>query len=146
MKASDLRIFNWVNDSNEGISQIGFLDIRSQNVGLINPLGGSHDGTCLEFIKPIPLTEDWLYKFDFYNKGYERVNTYEVNTSVMCFGEDDKIKIKFVKEWYDSTEDKPNYYIQLYKDYDSIRTIKYVHELQNLYFALTGEELIYEES
>ena len=64
--------------------------------------------------KPIPLTEEWLLKFGF---------------------------DKAVNGWWSSDE------IFSYRDgyfgfgVDRHTKIQYVHELQNLYFALTGEEL-----
>ena len=88
-------------------------------------------------IKPIPLTEEWLLKFGFENidKGGNDFITY--------------------------TDSEHNYYLQidvrrkdgkyliLDNSFDDLRAfsmvdIEYVHQLQNLYFALTGNELKYE--
>ena len=65
----------------------------------------------LEDLKPIPLTEEWLLKF-----GFRESNKYLF-----------KYKLGLKKRG-------DNYF------YDNI-SIKHVHQLQNLYFALTGEEL-----
>ena len=74
--------------------------------------------------QPIPLTEEWLLKFGFVDKNY----TLEL-----------KAKRKtIVFNWFSkvvSTGKRSGYYSRKY------RHIKYVHQLQNLYFALTGEEL-----
>ena len=69
--------------------------------------------------RPIPLTEEWLLKFGFEFlkgvKGSEFLDCYDYNRF--------QVKNNFgVFFWY---------HVQ----------IKYVHQLQNLYFALTGEEL-----
>lgn len=73
-----------------------------------------------EAIKPIPLTEEWLLKFGF--------RTEESN----CF-ELDNIHINTRRElmWV-FTKCKNNIEIEI---------PEYVHQLQNLYFALTNEEL-----
>jgi hypothetical protein len=69
----------------------------------------------LDAFEPIPLTEEWLLKF-----GFEKV------------AENDFILGKYSL-----------YYLLYYDGYRvSEITPKYVHQLQNLYFALTGEELI----
>jgi len=68
--------------------------------------------------QPIPLTEEWLLKFK------DKVD-YEISDS----GDSVFIRING-------------------PDINEIDTerVKYVHSLQNLYFALTGEELIIKES
>jgi hypothetical protein len=66
---------------------------------------------------PIPLTEEWLLKFGFISKGrYEKGSIH-----IGC--------VKTKEETYLWIENMPH--------------IKYVHQLQNLYFVLTGEELTY---
>lgn len=76
-------------------------------------------GECTLFLKdiePIPLTEELLLKFDLSLKG--------TDLSVSC-GIDSKI-IHFVIG---------NYYKRIY----------FVHELQNIFFAITGKELTLNE-
>ena len=79
-------------------------------------------------IKPIPLTEEWLIKFgynevdDFYAKGYG-VNGVSI--------------IKW-ENYYNA------FAYQLGKGYNKI--VKEVHQLQNLYSALTGKELTINEN
>lgn len=71
---------------------------------------------------PIPLTEEWLVKFGFeINKHHFTKWINETNTFIIMF--DDR---------------KKNYFIC---DCPIDCNIKFVHQLQNLYFALTGEEL-----
>ena len=71
--------------------------------------------------KPIPLTEEWLLKFGF-EKQSRRF--YVLNNWVVEYREGTKL-FNFVAE----------------EPIDII--VKYVHQLQNLYFALTGEELTF---
>ena len=66
--------------------------------------------------EPIPLTEEWLLKF-----GFEKVREY--------FTIDNEFEI-FV--------DNEKYYLYINSDRLYLHTL---HQLQNLYFALTGEEL-----
>lgn len=73
-------------------------------------------GTDSEDFDPIPLTEEWLVKFGFKNK--EKGNfSFNENMDLRIFGDE--------------------------ADYNGIwvSRIQYVHQLQNLFFALTGEEL-----
>lgn len=75
---------------------------------------------------PIPLTEEWLLKFGFDKEevtdGFEFVHcTSEFNIVVRLFYVDSFKAFQF-------------------NDMDVY--IKYVHQLQNLHFALTSEELI----
>lgn len=85
-------------------------------------------------LNPIPLTEQWLKDF-----GFEKNPDIEYITE--CFGTDvyyylygemlpyDRI-MKFDEKWCLSNSDG---------DYNT--NCQYVHQLQNLYFALTGKEL-----
>ena len=70
--------------------------------------------------RPIKLTEEWLLKFGFVKKeiGYSKLTEME-QCFLISFGKHTSVNgIKFNNE------------------------IKTVHQLQNLYFALTGEELM----
>ena len=73
-----------------------------------------------ERVQPIPLTKEWLEKFGF--------STHNYHDGVLIFIKD---KLEFweqqVEIWLENPEIKAE--------------IKYIHQLQNLYFALTGEEL-----
>jgi len=73
-------------------------------------------------IKGIPLTEEWLLKFGF------KKTKMKGNKNLMEF-----IKGNFIIYLYEEIE----VYFSIWDDI----TLKYVHQLQNLYFALTGEEL-----
>jgi len=72
-------------------------------------------------VEPIPLTEEWLLKFGFVSNPYK--DRYELIAKINIIIECDKTKGL----------------VDLYCE--QFPHIKYVHSLQNLYFALTGEEL-----
>jgi hypothetical protein len=82
-----------------------------------------------QFIEPIPLTVEWLMKFGF-NKvidhwiGFESYHYENKNGWIYLIEEGFEIELNILKERHNLG-----------------RTYKYVHQLQNLYFALTGEEL-----
>ena len=68
--------------------------------------------------KPIPLTEEWLVKFGFDNLG-------AYGWGIGYF----HIRFRNIHKFHFPLENR-------------LVRIKYVHQLQNLYFALTNEELI----
>lgn len=69
---------------------------------------------------PIILTEKWLLMFKFELRGGKFGNEYWLKDFDLYTCEDGNIGFVFDK---------------------NIKIIKYVHELQNLYFVLTGDEL-----
>lgn len=80
---------------------------------------------------PIPLAEEWLVKF-----GFEKVSSH------FEIGED----IRRYALYINSTGN--GFTCQLLRTFNGVHTITnfatdmlYVHQLQNLYFALTGKEL-----
>jgi hypothetical protein len=116
MKANELRLNNYVYDN------------ESQDVIQIER--GEH----IEYISlydPIPLTEEWLLKFGFEICGYNQLS-WRHTEHIKNF-ELDGIN------WADA--DYPEYQFLIYNIGNDIFRIHYVHQLQNLYFALTGEEL-----
>jgi len=84
-------------------------------------------------MKPIPLTEEWLIKFGFLNDGV----TFKISTSrirLILF------KINSANEYNNNCNE---FTATVYQSKQSIEIcrVKHVHQLQNLYFALTGKEL-----
>lgn len=74
------------------------------------------DKTDCRNIKGIPLDEDWLLKFGFKKGSQGSIQRYDRNN----------VDIE---------------YNGLVYYYGTLTTLTYVHQLQNLYFALIGEEL-----
>jgi hypothetical protein len=122
MKPQELRIGNYVNHNSFGISKItGILedDLR------VDYDNNNYWDYC-KYIEPIELTEEWLLKFGFKAERstvYLKLK-YSTNVSDYVLYNRETKELLFVKDnqlWLCKHE--------------------YVHHLQNLYFALVGEEL-----
>ena len=122
MKAEELRIGNWVMYSSK--IQVNENKIRE----------------CVDHpdrFEPIPLTEEWLVKFGFEKVEYDSdkhgygveyiLEVYGIGGFILEYQDDFSIVILGVVEELGIA---PN-----------IDLFKHVHQLQNLYIALTGEEL-----
>tara|TARA_R110000772_G_scaffold99393_1_gene199295 strand:+ start:42 stop:404 length:363 start_codon:yes stop_codon:yes gene_type:complete len=111
MKANELRIGNYYIDIDDKLTELSGYELYEMTIKENTESLGETE------FRPIPLTEEWLVKF-----GFEKLE-----------GWDDMYYFKIG-------------YFQIYEynvsgyEYDDFN-IKHVHQLQNLYFALTGEEL-----
>lgn len=128
MRGQELRTGNWVNLPSAGIN--ARVDMFSKNYLYIGTLDIDLDenDNCflLEDANGIELTKDWLLKLGFSLNEY---NHYYISHT--RFGVDFDIDEKYQVFIGDDMCDYTTRLIE----------IKYVHQLQNLYFALTGEEL-----
>ena len=79
----------------------------------------------VELCQPIPLTEDWLLNF-----GWELDHN---SNDLKSF-----INYKLDLDAINFSPSRNEFY---YNCWEESKCPKYVHELQNVYFALTGEEL-----
>ena len=123
MEAKELRIENFVHSPYDG-------HVIKVNAGDIFLMANGHHREAR--FEPIELTEEWLLKFGY---GVDR---------------------EFDHHFIDNTSIKNE--VLRYSTYSKLFTIEgdlgdvieiplqYVHQLQNLYFALTGEELKIKES
>ena len=129
MEASELRIGNYVEcEERCGDTVYPLTSIYNDNTICFDQ--AYHKSTELYKAKPISLTEEWLLKFGFrkdVDLG-EKTNYYYLNNR------DDSFYVDFDLGGYDEWHIGAS-------NYGYIRGIEYVHQLQNLYFALTGEEL-----
>ena len=121
LKNNELRIGNLVNSKNDGI--ISITNISEKSVAVSEAHCYNH--IPVEFISPIQLTEEWLLKFGF----KKRKNRH-------LFHWENKIVISEYKDEFENF-----FYPKTGYDIRFSNEIKYVHQLQNLYFALTGAEL-----
>lgn len=131
MKASELRLGNYV-DLFGKIAYITKSDFSETDYGI-----------AIESGKPILLTEKWLCDF-----GFNKVD--DINSVIAYFW----IGINpvthgwlFDLKWLKDIYQKQPYPLQGFPFYKNGHfQIKYVHQLQNLYFALTGEELEFNDN
>lgn len=142
MKASELRIGNYVK------TPVGYeLLVRDISIDMIvltgNAVHGNLQKHYIEFILPIPLTNEWLVKFGFQDIPHFTIG----NTKWIDLGRNRRLSVSDVGnpnlmmyiQQVDVNGKTINDLICLHNwDYDKHL---YVHQLQNLYFALTGEEL-----
>lgn len=140
MKALDLRIGNYVSFLETGtdiktMEEVSFRhnlivtrikDTNFCQVSIGYKLKQEDWAVNIGAIEPIPLTEEWLLKFGFDKTGEDDFDK--------TFGDIKQISIRKTKLF---TSNK----LGVYYNSTRITIIKYVHQLQNLYFALTGEEL-----
>jgi len=116
MKASELRIGNYVQA--KSLEKYIYESPVLINEGYFEMILNN-----LIDIKPIPLTEDWIVRFGFKKNKY---GYYVNNTIHFLIGETDETLGKII----------------LAVNLDKTVIVEHVHQLQNLYFALTGQELI----
>jgi len=121
MKASELRIGNYVL-SDGGIVEVDELGGCDKITTTAN-----FEGSCNGKIEPIRLTEEWLLKFGFADNKYNGLELFLSN-------EEKYYSIRYMFNSFPLVLDTDGNRFPL-------RNIQHVHQLQNLYFALTGSEL-----
>lgn len=132
MKASELRIGNYIMARSDNVIE-QVLKIEKNKINACN----------YTYFEPIPLTEEWLIKFNFTKEDNKETvhhgNFFSkwIMDYKYCFA-----FAEFRKDWgfYQEYTD-PIDLKEIGKKYFISCGIKHVHQLQNLYFALTGEEL-----
>lgn len=142
MKANELRIGNVVlNDRVENT-----IESINKDFCYVKSKQGNTFMAQLELIKPIPLTEEWLVKFGFEKHDSLIANSFSKSISrtedlkelcVYIDSGNEYIHIRDGERSYPTTAD----IITTLLNGDYHGRPFYVHQIQNLYFALTGEEL-----
>ena len=132
MKASELRLGNLFSKVVDGIHYGDYVVTKINQDNLVNERG---EAIYIGYCEPIPLTEEWLLKF-----GFEWLDDLEQERSLVK-SINGRIKIVYYKG--------NAKFLSLYQGTDCVvfpcAMHIYVHQLQNLYFALTGEELTIKE-
>ena len=131
MEAKDLRTGNILlfEDKQMKVSSIHI----DNTIRFAVPNGGSIGCFKIDerFTKPIPITEKLLFGF-----GFKKEDEQDELLDTFMYNKDNITRVEFsdkhkVLYWHDN-------YTSIYAT-----KIEYVHQLQNLYFAITGWELIY---
>ena len=153
MKATELRIGNYVWDDYSGEMLVCAI-LESSAVYLQKTIKLPSGQYLIKDIEPIPLTEEWLLKFYFDKWENESYTQHENHLNYCLHNAIDgtfDFKVYLSESWYGAKNTNPEEIIKHTEKYWGIKIdhdilyffyeLKYVHQLQNLYFALTGEEL-----
>jgi hypothetical protein len=132
IKANELRIGNLVDLGNRIAKVIEINHLACVVVDLEETQDTIED---YERTKPIPLTEEWLVNFGFVKQDYN-----------MSGCDIYQLKNIIIMKSFINPERKLGITVKgISPPTWSLKDLIYVHELQNLYFALTGEELVVKE-
>ena len=135
MKASELRIGNLLEFSNNITpSEIITVGRRFFSSASIEREDGDFDIT--PYYKPIPITIEWLELFGFTPDSHKLV--YDHPSPEVPEDEHKDLGKNFPAFFFNKRPE-----VNSWMDCHTRVTVTYVHQLQNLYHALTGEELKY---
>lgn len=123
MEIKELRIGNLISDGYYGFMKVAVID--DSNLIALRPIGFVTKSNRIEAgeLNPIPLTENWLILLGFKRSQIDK-NEWTISKSWFTVRKADNV---FKLSSNDSNFNEP--------------CILHVHELQNLYFALTKKEL-----
>ena len=125
MKASELRIGNYVN------LMLNHEDYETLTITTVDLAAMEKNQGDYE---PIPLTEEWLLKFGFVKINHQMsLNDGSMTYHYELNGDDRNWQLYFDGRVFSINENK---LLRFHLHHN-----KYLHQLQNLYFAVTGEEL-----
>jgi hypothetical protein len=123
LKANELRIGNYyMFADSDGIVCRQVKEIKHNQFGLLS----DYDGVNFEICRPLNITEEWLPKFGFTIKDTQYAYLNLPNKGAYIYINHNGTGIAL-----ENDEFELSYPIEL----------KYIHQLQNLYFALTNTEL-----
>lgn len=132
MKKEELMYGNKLLFLNEVVTFSHISQIREDGVFWIKTIEPKIDSKIFHF-KPIPITEEWLEKSGFVIKKGKDYKGKDYTCATLFLNHE----FLAVIEWLEKEK-------VCYLDFESTKNsidIKYVHQLQNLYFALTGTHL-----
>ena len=141
MEAKELRIGNWVNIEAidlqiDSIHSDNTIRLQSDDVNHKNYSSGSIGCFYINRVTPLPLTEEWLVKFGFKTDGV----TYDLQFPfVFHYG----YRFSLYNTGNAVDFKRSGWAVRVFQSKQNIEIgrIQYVHQLQNLYFALTNTEL-----
>jgi hypothetical protein len=134
IKVTDLKIGNLLIDPQNNICRVWSIE---------GAIGGTKEYILCEWIdgcetedpsteiedyRYIPLTEEWLLKFGFEKDTYWKINIEQGGKNCLWYNPNTKEIIIALYDFGDNECGMPT-------------NVKYVHQIQNLFHALTGEEL-----
>ena len=136
IKANELRIGNFIYRQTLPVIPANFINKEIISVGKVDE-DLFNDKIDCQF-SPIPLTEEWLKKFGFEWKSENK--TWRIEYRIPFVDDGKRIAIHV---WEDEVMGIWGVTLWEVVPIDDVTptVIKYVHQLQNLYHALTGQEL-----
>jgi hypothetical protein len=144
LKASDVRIGNYVFATYEGTLIIQHIALdyfhACKQIGMPTGLYSQPS------LYPIPLTEEWFKRLGFHKRRGRKLGISNIGTPIYAISDIDVDYCFYYADFRDdygfnvcfTDSPDPKDKNQLYPVSFGI---KYVHQLQNLYYSLTGEEL-----
>lgn len=126
IQPNELRLGNYVSQLG-AVCQVVAVSAKINDSVYISQLGDTRsEGFTPESIDPIPLSDEWLAKFGFDDDGFRQYTLLNWGVKVV-----------------ESLASKGSWIIYqgFLRQFQEIAEVQYIHQLQNLYFALTGEEL-----
>lgn len=134
MEPNELRVGNLLSYGAHGTATV--IDIKGSGKIKIhihskqsNEKGYIKPTVHVLYLDPIPLTLEWLGKMGFVKNTREE-------------WDGPKIELEHSLEWFTIKGYGPSSFMLMGSEWTMGKPFQYVHQLQNLYFAVTGEELI----
>lgn len=129
IKENELRMGNWLRFTKGGLNgTVLIIDGFVNHITLEMPEVDYERFDCeLSELNPIPLTAEWLEKF-----GFEKETKYFDDFRA-------KIRLDFRNPYYAARIKRNN-------SWSYFSNLFYVHQLQNLFFSLSGSELTIKET
>lgn len=120
MKASELRIGNYIQDKDGNVEQVWSVQIIGELVKI-------NDDPYNGYYQPVLVTEEWLFKL-----GCRKITDYEYLITA-DFNYPDYLVVFNTTKW--------EFVIYRNQQVSITVNVKFIHELQNTVFAFTGMEL-----
>lgn len=127
VEASELRIGNYLQGTEISIPSFGIYSDGVLQISAYGIFQISEGNLC--HYEPIPLTEEWLEKFEFHRIDIEMTYRYEYKHLVNS------------REFKVHGNMKCEHKMPYFYEHGGV-DLEYVHSLQNLFYALCGEELV----
>lgn len=147
MKATELRIGNWVKSGNtvikvESIDEIGInlsIEEYDDTGAYIDYEFLLKDRWLNPAVKPIPITSEWLERFGFDKKSFTHIDK---TMSPLIYTDGGKYFLQWYSDNFDLNEIDTGELMIIDRTNECLVTmVMFIHQLQNLYFDLTGKEL-----
>jgi hypothetical protein len=86
-----------------------------------------------------------IFKGSDYSNYWKNVHPVKLTEEILLkcgFNFNNENRLEWIKGSFNLEKKEEEFYFEVYSHYNEV---KYLHQLQNLYFALTGQELTYEK-